>query len=121
MAHVNHIRYKNYEFISIEGPALVSTFSHGPNLYPGDLDPVVHGGHTLRTAPGGNILEFTYIGGSVPSLVTSHGQIFHLGSQSPTAHGELTQGMASAGHILSGNHKVIHTNGLMPINGFYPV
>jgi hypothetical protein len=29
--------------------------------------------------------------------------------------------MASIGHILSGNHKVIHTNGSMPINGFYPL
>jgi hypothetical protein len=68
----------------------MSTFSHGLDLCPRDLDPVVHGGHTLRTALGGNILEFTYIGGTVPSLITSHGQIFHLGSQSPTAHGKLT-------------------------------
>jgi hypothetical protein len=33
-------------------------------------------GHTLETAHGGCILEFTYVGGLGPSLITSHGQAF---------------------------------------------
>jgi hypothetical protein len=38
---------------------------------------------TLTTINSGSILEFTYIGGPVPSLATAHGQVFHLGSQRP--------------------------------------
>jgi hypothetical protein len=71
--------------------------------------------------PGGSILEFTYIGGPVPSLVTSHGQVLHPGGQKSMAHDELTQGMALTGHILLGNHEVIHTNGSVPITSFYPI
>jgi hypothetical protein len=37
------------------------------------------------------------------------------------ARDELTQGMASIGHILLGNHKVICTNGSMPITSSYLV
>jgi hypothetical protein len=35
----------------------------GPNLHHGDLGLVARGGHTLKTASGSGILEFTYIGG----------------------------------------------------------
>jgi hypothetical protein len=80
---------------------------------------MVYGRHTLKTTLSGNILEFTYIGGPVPSVAMSHSQIFHPGSQMPKAQGELTQGMASTGHILLGNCKVIHANGSMPITSFY--
>jgi hypothetical protein len=90
MAHDGHIRNKNYEFIGTKGPAPMFAFSHALDLHFRDLDPVVYGGHTLGTALSGSILEFTYIGGSVPSLATSHGQIFHLGSQMPVAQGKLT-------------------------------
>jgi hypothetical protein len=79
MAHGGHICRENYRFIGANGPAPMSAYSHGPNLHHGDLGPVAHGGHTLGTAPGGSILEVTYIGGPVPSLVISHGQILHPG------------------------------------------
>jgi hypothetical protein len=49
MAHGGHIRHKNYEFISAKGPTPTSAFGRGPNLHPRDLDPAVHGGHTLGT------------------------------------------------------------------------
>jgi hypothetical protein len=77
--------------------------------------------NTLGTSLSYSILEFTYIGGPIPSLVTSHGQVFHPGSQRSMAHGVLTDGMASTGHILLGNHEIIHTNGPTPINNFYPI
>jgi hypothetical protein len=35
----------------------------GPNIHHGDLGPVARSGHTLGTASGSGILEFTYIGG----------------------------------------------------------
>jgi hypothetical protein len=73
-----------------------------------------HGRHTLRIALSTSILEFTYIGGLVPSLVTSHGQIFHPGIWRPMAHGRLTQGMTSTDHILLGSHETIHTVGQRP-------
>jgi hypothetical protein len=44
MAHGSHIHHRNYEFIGAKGPAPMSTFSHGPDLHPGDLDPTVHAG-----------------------------------------------------------------------------
>jgi hypothetical protein len=47
MAHSGHICHKNYEFISAKGLAPTSAFGHGLNLQPRDLDPAVHGGHTL--------------------------------------------------------------------------
>jgi len=76
---------------------------------------------TLRTTLDSCILQFTYIGGPVPSLITGHGQVSHSGNQRPMAHGELTHGMALGGHILWGNNEIIRTNGLMHITGFYPV
>ena len=121
MAHGSHIYHENYEFIGVKRPAPVSAFSRGQDLRPRDLDPVVYGEHTLKTTLNGSILEFTYIGGAVPSLITSRGQIFHPGSQRPTAHGKLTHGMASNGHILLGNHEAVHTNGSMLITSFYPI
>ena len=60
MAHGGHSHRENYEFISVKGPALASTFCRGLDLHPGDLDPAVHGGHTLKTALGGCIPEFSY-------------------------------------------------------------
>ena len=80
MAHSGHIRHENYEFTSVGGPAPASAFIRVLDLSSRDLDPMVFGGHTLRTALSSNTLEFTYIGGLVPSLATSHDQIFHPGS-----------------------------------------
>jgi hypothetical protein len=120
IAHGGNTHHENYEFIGVRGPAPASAFSCVPDLCSRDLDPAVYGGHTLGTALSGSILEFTYIGGPVPSLATGHGQVFHPGSQRPMAHGKLTQGMTPTGHILLGNRKVIHTNGSMPITSFYP-
>ena len=79
---------------------------------------MIHGGHTLRTPLRGYILEFTYMGGLAPSLVTGHSLDFHLRSQRPMAHGDLAQGMAYGGHILLGNHEITQTNGSMPITGY---
>ena len=121
MAHGCHIRRENYEFTDVKEPAPASTYYHDPNLRHGYLSPVARGGHTLGTAPDGSIPRFTYVGGSVPSLVTGHGQVFHLGNRRSVAHDELAQRMASTDHIPLGNHEVIHTNGLAPITSFYPV
>ena len=66
MAHDGHIRHENHEFIGVEGLAPMSAFSHGLDLRSRDLDPVAYGGHTLKTALSGSILEFTYIGGQYP-------------------------------------------------------
>ena len=85
MAHGGHIYRENYEFTSAKGPAPTSTYSHGQNLRHGDLGPMARGGHTLGTTPGGSILEFTYIGGLVPSLVTSHCQVLHPGGRKSMA------------------------------------
>jgi hypothetical protein len=121
MAHGGHIRHENHEFTGIEGPTPTFAFSSSPNLHPGDLDPVAYDGQTLRTALNSSILEFTYIGGPVPSLIIGHGQVFRLGNQRPMAHGELTDGMATDGHILLGNHEIIRTDRLTPVTGLYPV
>ena len=67
---------------------------------------MTHGGHTLRTPHGGYTLEFTCVGGLVPSLSTGHGQDFHPGSLRPMAHGELARGMDRGGYILLGNHEI---------------
>ena len=72
-SHGGRIHHGNPEFIDVEGPAPTSVFGHDQVLHPGDLDPVAHGGHTLGTALGSCISEFTYIGGPVPSLITGHG------------------------------------------------
>ena len=66
MTHNSHISHENYEFIGIEGPKSASAFSRGPDLCLGDLDSMVHSGHTLRTTLGGCILESTHIGGQHP-------------------------------------------------------
>lgn len=120
-AHGGHIRHENYEYTGVKGPAPASAYGHDPNLRHGDLGYVAYHGHALGTAPSGNIPEFTYIGGPVPSPTTRHGQILHPGGRKPMAHDELTKGMASIGHILLGNHEVFHTNGSTPIVSFYPV
>ena len=62
MAHGGHVYRESYEFTNVKELAPVSTYSHGPNLCPEDLGPVAHSGHTLGTAPGSGIPEFTYIG-----------------------------------------------------------
>ena len=121
MAHGGHIRHKNYEFTSIKGLAPVFALSHGPYLHLGDLDSMVHGGHTLRITLRGCILEFTCIGGLAPSHVTGHGLDFRLGSQRSVAHGELPRGMARGGHILLGDHEIARTNGSTPIISFYSI
>ena len=81
MAHGGHIHSENYEFTSIKGPTPMSSYGHGPNLRHGDLGYVSRHRHTLRTAPGGCILEFTYMGGPTPSLATDRSQDFHPESQ----------------------------------------
>ena len=109
MALGGHIRRENYEFIGVKGPAPASALGRGPDFHPSDLDPVVHGGHTLRTALGGCIPEFACPEGLVPSLTTGRCQFSRPGNQRPMSHNELTWGMASTGHTLLGNHMVIHT------------
>ena len=120
VAHGGYIHRENYEFTSVEEPAPMSAFRHALDLRFGDLDPMVYGGRTLGTTLSGSIPKSTYIGGTVPSLITNHGQVFSLGSQKSMAQKELTQGMASSGHILLGNHEVIRTNGSTPITSSYP-
>jgi hypothetical protein len=73
MAHNGHIHSENYRFIGANGLALASTISHNLDLHLGNLGHMAHGGHTPRTALGGCILEYIYLEGSVPSLVTSRG------------------------------------------------
>ena len=73
MAHCGHIHRKNYEFISIKGPAPATARDYDPNLCHRDLGHVALSGHTLRTASDGSILEFTYLEGPVPSLTVDHG------------------------------------------------
>jgi hypothetical protein len=73
MAHDGHIHHENYGFISANGPAPMSAFSHSSDLHLGNLDAMAHGGHTPRTAHMGYFPKFTYLEGLVASLVTSHG------------------------------------------------
>jgi len=80
MAHDNHIRRKNYEFISIIGLAPATARSYDPNLYHRDPGHVARSGHTLETASGGSVLEFTYPKGPVPSLTAGSGQASHSGN-----------------------------------------
>ena len=80
MAHGGHIHRKNYEFISIKGPAPATAHGYDPNLYHRDPRHVAHSGHTLGTALGGSILEFTYLEGLVPSLTADRGQSSRLGN-----------------------------------------
>ena len=121
MAHGGHIRHENYEFIGVKGPPPASIFSHGPDLHSGDLDSMVHGGHTLRTALGGYILECTHVRVPLPSLITGHGRDLHLRNQTAMAHGDLTQGMDCGGPTLFGNHKITRTDGATPVICSYPV
>ena len=81
MAHSDHICCKNYKFMCIKGPAHAPTRCYDQSLYHGDLGRVARSGDPLRTAFGGCILEFTYLEGSVPSLVASRGQASRLGNQ----------------------------------------
>ena len=83
MAHGDHIRHKNYEFISAKGPAPTTAFSRGLDLHPRDLDPVVPRGHTLGTALGGCILEFTYVGGQYPPSSAVMAKSSTLEAESP--------------------------------------
>ena len=115
MAHGSHIHHETYGFIGANRPTPTSAFNRILDLRPGDLDPAVYGGHTFRTILSDSILEFTYIGRLEPSLITDHGQVFHLGSQKTMAHDKLTS------DILLGNHKVIRTNGSVPISSFHPI
>ena len=78
-------------------------------------------GHTLGTAPGGRILECTYIGGLVPSLIIGHDPVFRLGNPRPMAHDELARGMALGGYIHLRNHDFVRINALTPVVGFYPI
>ena len=85
MAHGGHIHRENYEFIGVRGPAPASTYSHGPNLRHGDLGPMAHSEHTLRTAFYGSIPEFTYIGGT--STLSRHQSWPSPPPRSSEAHG----------------------------------
>ena len=89
MAHSGHIYSKNYEFISIKGPAPVSTHGYDLNICHGDPEHVAHSGHSLKTTSNGRILEFTYLEGPVPSLVASHVQVSCPRNQRITTHNEL--------------------------------
>ena len=71
MVHGGHIRHENYEFTSVGGPAFTSAFNRTLDLRYGDLDPTVYGRRTLKTALNGSILEYTYIGGPVTSLISN--------------------------------------------------
>ena len=72
-AHGGRIHHGNPEFIGIKWSAPISVFDHSQVLHPRDLDPMAYGEHTLGMALSGCILEFTYIGGPVPSLITGRG------------------------------------------------
>ena len=102
MAHDGHIHHKNYEFTSIKGPAPATARGYDPDLCHRDPRHVAHSEHTLGTASGGSILEFTYPEGPVPSHITGRGQVSRPGNQRSTARNELTRGMASTSHILLG-------------------
>jgi hypothetical protein len=89
MAHDGHIHRKNYEFISTKGLAPAPAYSYDPNLCHGDPGRVACSEHTLRTASGGSILEFTYPEGPVPSSTAGHGQASESGNQRSTARNKL--------------------------------
>ena len=56
MAHDGHILRKNYEFISIKGPAPMTARGYDPNLCHRDPVHVARSGHNLKTGSSGNIL-----------------------------------------------------------------
>ena len=51
MAHGGHIGHKNYEFISIKGPALASARDYNPNLCHGDPGHVARSDTLLELPP----------------------------------------------------------------------
>jgi hypothetical protein len=106
MATTGHILLGSHMVNHTKGPAPASALGHGLDLHLRNLGPTAYGGCTLETSHGCCILEFTYVGGLGPSLITSHGQAFHPESQMVTAHGDLTQGMARDGYIPTGNHEI---------------
>ena len=67
-----HILLGNHMVNHTKGSAPASAPCHGLDLHLRDLGPMAYGGRTLRTAYGGYILEFTYVGGPGPSLTTGH-------------------------------------------------
>ena len=77
----SHILLGNHMVNHTKGSVPMSTLGHGPDLHIGNLGHMAYGGCTLRTTHGGCILEFTYVGGPGPSLISSHGQAFHPESQ----------------------------------------
>jgi hypothetical protein len=77
MARGGHIHHENYGFIGADGLASMPAISHSLDLHVGNMRSVAHGGHTPETAHGGCILEFIYLKGQEPLLVTGCGQVFH--------------------------------------------
>ena len=80
MASTGHILLGNHVVNHTKGLTPASALGHGLDLHLWNLGPMTYGGRTLGTVYNGCVLEFTYIGGSGPSLITSHGRDFHPGS-----------------------------------------
>jgi hypothetical protein len=121
MALTGHILLENHAVNHTKGPVPTSTFGHKPDLHLRNLGPVAYGGRALRTIRGGCILEFTYVGGLGPSLITNHSRDFHPRNQTAVAHGDLARGMAHGGHAPTGNHEIARANGATPVTSSYPV
>lgn len=79
MASIDHIHLGNHVGNRTKGLAPTSAFSHDLDHHLGNLGVMTYDGRTLRTAQGGCILEFIYVGGPESSLITGHGQALHLG------------------------------------------
>jgi hypothetical protein len=75
MASTSHILSRNHAVNLTKGLVPVSALGHGPDIHLKNLRPVARGGHTLKTALGGCILEFIYLEGPEPSLVIGRGQV----------------------------------------------
>jgi hypothetical protein len=118
MAHGGHIHRKNYELISIKGPAPAFARGYNPNLCHGDPRHVARSGLTLGTTSDGSILEFTYLEAPVPSLIADRDQASHLGNQRSTARNKFIWGMASSGHIPLRNYAIDHLRGPAPAFAF---
>jgi hypothetical protein len=73
MASTGHILLGNHAVNHTKGSAPTSALGHGVDLHLKNLGPTAYGGHTLGTAHRGCILEFTYVWGLWPSLITGHG------------------------------------------------
>jgi hypothetical protein len=52
MALTSHILLGNHAVNHTKGPALASTFNHGPDLHLKNLGPAAYSGHSLGTAIG---------------------------------------------------------------------